>query len=136
MMHQLRGWCWELEEEAQHLPTGVGPAWLGVRSGRATAGPSVAGSMQDPLLQNPSPALIHLNGAGVTHPSGRLTAGDGDLKIRRSLRLGNDLIPVDGVDDHVAVTVKHDGRRRAAGPVALARFPYAGRPALPHRFEG
>src|SRR5690348_13407787 len=133
MMRQLRGWCWVLEEEAHHLPTGVGPAWLGVRSGRATSGPCVAGSMQDPLLQNPSPAVIHLNGAGVTHPSGCLTAGDGDPKIGRSLCLGNDLIPVDGVDDHVAVTVKHDGRRGAAGPVARTRFPYTGRPPLPHR---
>ena len=125
-----------LEEEAHHLATGVGPAWLGVRSGGATAGPRVAGPVQDPLLQNRSPALIHLNRAGVTHSSGCLTASDGDPKIRRRLRLGNDLIPVDGVNDHVAVTVKHDGRHSAAGPVALTRFPYAGRPALPHRLEG
>jgi hypothetical protein len=38
------------------------------------------------------------------------------------------LIPVDGVDNHVAVTVKHDGRNSAAGLVVLTRFPYAGRP--------
>ena len=73
----------------------------------------MAGSVKNPLLQHRSPAFIRLNGAGVTHPSRCLAAGDGGPKIRRSLRLGNDLIPVDGVDGRVAVTVKHDGRNSA-----------------------
>lgn len=63
-----------LEEEPHHLATGVGPAWLGMRSGRTAAGPGVAGSVENPLLHKRSPTLIFLNDAGVTHSSGCLTA--------------------------------------------------------------
>jgi hypothetical protein len=52
-----------LEEEAHHLATSVGPAWLGVRSGRAAAGPSMTGSVKNPLLYQRSSALIFLNEA-------------------------------------------------------------------------
>ena len=34
-----------LEEKPHHLATGIGPAWLGVRSGSTPAGPCVAGSV-------------------------------------------------------------------------------------------
>jgi hypothetical protein len=124
-----------LEEEAHHLATSVGPAWLGVRSGTAAAGPGVAGSVKNPLLYQRSPTLIFLNDAGVTHSSGCLTAGDGGPEIRGRFCLGDDLIPIDGAYDRVTVTVKHDGRNAAARSAVPSRFPCAERPAPPHRFE-
>src|ERR1700674_3171282 len=130
-----RSRSWALEEEAHHLTTGVGSAWLGVRSGRAPAGPCVAGSVQDPLLQHRSPGLVRLNGAGVTYPTPCLAVGDGGPKIRRRLRLGDDLIAVDGAHSRVAVTVEHDGRHTASGPAVVTRWPDGRRMTLPHRSE-
>jgi hypothetical protein len=104
-----------LKEEAHHLATGIGPAWLGVRSGSAPPEPCVAGAVKDPLLQHWSPAFVRLNGAGVTYPARSLAAADSGPEIRCELRLRNDLIAVDGVHRRVAVTVEHDGRHRASG---------------------
>jgi hypothetical protein len=127
-----------LKEEAHHLATGVRPARVSVRSSRAPAGPCVASSVKDPLLKNRSPAFISLNGASVTDPARCLAAADSGPKIRRSLRLGDDLIPVDGVDDHVAVAVEHDGWNSAFETAAVTRFRYGfgrtsmWRPRAPH----
>jgi hypothetical protein len=40
-----------LEEEAQHLACGVGPARVGVGSRRAAAGPGMPGIMHDPFSE-------------------------------------------------------------------------------------
>jgi hypothetical protein len=120
VLAERRGRSWVLEEEAHHLATGVGPVGLGVRSLSAPAGPCVAGSVKDPLLQHRSPAFVRLNGAGVLYPAQSLAAADGSPEIRSSLRLGNDLIAVDGVDGRVAVTVEHDGRNSAHVPAVPA----------------
>jgi len=47
---------WVIEEEAQHLFGGIRTAWIGVRPGRAAAGPGMAGAMDEPLLGPRSPA--------------------------------------------------------------------------------
>jgi hypothetical protein len=79
----------------------------------------MAGSVQNPGLQNRSTVFIRLNRAGVTHPSRCLTAGDGDPKIRRSLRLSNDLIAI----DRVATGVVFLRKLLFPGSNCLAIFP-------------
>jgi len=73
-----------LEEETHHLSAGVRTTWLGVRSGRAPARPSMADLMKDPVLQHRVAALIRLNGASVPYPARRFTAADSTLEVRRS----------------------------------------------------
>ena len=70
-----------LEEEAHHLATGVRPAWLRVRPGHAAAGPCVAGSVKNPLLEHGTLALVGLNGAGVADPARSLAMADDGPQI-------------------------------------------------------
>ena len=116
---------------ASSRETRIGTAWLGVRSCSAAAGPCVAGSMQNPLLQNRSPILVHLHCAGITN-SARSLAGRDGCWIRRSLRLGDDVIAVHRVDGVIAVSVKYNGRNGAFDPAGCSRKI---RPALPHSCE-
>ena len=47
-----------LEEEAEHLPRGVGPSRIGVGSGGAAARPGMAGAMDHPLLKHRLPIRV------------------------------------------------------------------------------
>jgi hypothetical protein len=93
----------------------------------------VAGSVQNPLLQNRSPILVRLHRARVTNSARRLSGRDGCSEMRRSLRLGDDLIAVHRVNGGIAVSVKYNGRNGASD---LARRSREIGPALPHSCEG
>jgi hypothetical protein len=93
----------------------------------------MAGSMQNPLFQNRSPILVRLHRAGITNSARRLSGRDGCSEVRRSLRLGDDLIAVHRVDGGIAVSVKYNGRNGASDPARCCRK--IG-PALPHSCEG
>src|SRR3954447_3543157 len=88
--------------------------------------------MQSPLLQNRSPILVRLHRACITNSARRLSGRDGCAKIRRGLRLGDDLIAVHRVDGGIAVSVKYNGRDGASNPARCSRK--IGR-ALPHSCE-
>ena len=77
----------------------------------------MAGSMQNPLLQNRSPILVRLHRAGITNSARRLAGPDGCSEMRSSLRLGDDLIAVHRIDSGVAVSVEHNGRNSASRAV-------------------
>ena len=66
-------------------------------------------------------------------PPRRLAGRDRCSKVRRGLRLGDDLIAIHRVDGGIAVSVKYDGRNGASDPARCSRK--IG-PALPHRCEG
>jgi hypothetical protein len=69
--------------------------------------------------------------AGITN-SARSLAGRDGCWIRRSLRLGDDVIAVHRVDGVIAVSVKYNGRNGAFDPAGCSRKI---RPALPHSCE-
>jgi hypothetical protein len=75
----------------------------------------MAGSVKNPLLQHRSPTFVRLNSAGVPDPARRFAMADGGPEIRCKLRLSKDLIPVDGVDGRVAVTMEYDDRHTSPG---------------------
>ena len=79
------------------------------------------------------PIFVRLHRAGITYSSRCLAGRYGCSKLRRSLRLGDDLIAVHRVDGGIAVSVKYNGRNSASGPAACSRK--IG-PALPHCCEG
>jgi hypothetical protein len=68
--------------------------------------------VKDPLLQERAIAFVRLNGAGVAYPAWRFTAEDGGPEIRRSLRLGDDLITIDWPDGRVPIAMEDNGRNR------------------------
>ena len=106
LTRQTRPQLGVLQEEADHLATGVGTAWLGVGPGRAPTGPGVAGAVKDPLLEHRSPARIRLDGSGEPKAAWCLAAP----QIRSSGCLSDDLITVDWVDGRVTVAMKHEHR--------------------------
>ena len=97
-----------LQEEAYHLAGGVGPGRLGKRSGRTTAGPSMADTVQNPLLHHGLSGVIGLSRAGEIHAPGDFAVNDGRLEIRRSARLGNDLVAIRWIDCRVGIAMKYD----------------------------
>jgi hypothetical protein len=60
---------WVLEEEAEHLLRRVGPSRIGVGAGGTAAGPTMASSVNDPLLEDRPPACV-VKGAAVGMPAG------------------------------------------------------------------
>src|SRR5688572_27913955 len=60
---------WMAEEEAQHLGTGIRPGGVGEGAIRATAGPGVAGAMQEPVLDPDGAARIGIGPAGEGAPT-------------------------------------------------------------------
>src|ERR1700736_7037308 len=62
-----------LEEEAEHLPRGFGPSRIGVGAGGAAARPTMARSVNDPLLEDRPPACVSVEGAAVGMPTGHPT---------------------------------------------------------------
>jgi hypothetical protein len=71
--------------------------------------------------------------AGITNSVRRLSDRDGCSKVRRGLRLGDDLIAVHRVNGGIAVSVKYNGRNGASNPARCSRK--IG-PTLPHGCEG
>ena len=59
-----------IEEEAEHLLRGVGPSRIGVGAGGAAARPTMASSVNDPLLEDRPPACVSVKGAAVGMPAG------------------------------------------------------------------
>src|SRR5271157_1912442 len=60
-----------LKEEAEHLPRSVRPSRIGEGPGGAAARPCMAGSMDNPLLEDRLSACIGVEGAAVSMPPGR-----------------------------------------------------------------
>src|SRR5258708_26558521 len=81
-----------LEEEAQHLPGGVGSSGIGVGARGTPARPGMAGSVDDPLLQDRPPARILLHGATIGMPAGDPPVLHTELHLRGPglLRAGDD----------------------------------------------
>src|SRR4051812_12742451 len=96
---------WMLEEEAQHLPCGVRPSGIGVRTGRTAARPRVPGSVDFPMLENDVSSCIGVDGAGVGVAPSYPTAIYRP-RIRGGRALGNDPISVTRVHRRVAVSMK------------------------------
>src|SRR6185437_374511 len=129
-----------LEEEAQHLPGGVGPPRIGVGPRRTAARPGMAGGMDDPLLQDRPPALIVLHGAAVGMPPGYLTMLHTELQVWRGglLRPSDDGVTIAGMHGGVLIAMEHD--RRNAPQICFAARGIAGSAdrdalSLPHGGE-
>jgi hypothetical protein len=105
-----------LKEEADHFPAGIRSACIGVRALRTAAGPGMVGALQDPLLQNRSPAVIALDRANEAHAALRSAANDGCLEICPELRLGDDVVAIQRIDRLIRVAMKHDGRNQRFAP--------------------
>ena len=54
--------------------------------------------------------------AGKATPAPRFTVADGRLQRFRRFGLSNDMIPIERMDDAVAVAVKHDRRKAMCRP--------------------
>jgi hypothetical protein len=87
---------WVLEEKAEPLPGRVGPARIGVGTGAAAARLSMAGAVNDPLLEHRLPIRIGVERPAVDMPAGHLTALHFFLQLRGRgrPRLRHDLIAV------------------------------------------
>ena len=112
------------QEEADHLPAGVGSARVGVGAADTAARPSVARTVQDPLLKDLPTCLVELGRSGIGHAAWRLAMGN-RLGQRRILTcLDDDVVAVDGVDGPVGIAMEYDGRDRPSfGPRRIAPPP-------------
>src|SRR6266851_4733227 len=105
-----------LDEESEHLPRGVGPPRIGVGAGGTAARPGMAGSVDDPLLEDRPPARIDMDRAAVGVPAGHPTVLHCCLHIRGHgvPRLRDDLIAVARVHRGILIAMEHDRRDVAA----------------------
>jgi hypothetical protein len=100
------------QEEADHLPAGVGSARVRVGAAGAAAGPSMARAVKDPLLKDLPAGEVELDRAGISHAAWRLAMRH-HLGPRRLLPcLGDDVVAVARVDGPVGIAMEHDGRYR------------------------
>ena len=105
------------QEEADHLPAGVGSARVRVGAVDTAAGPSMARAVKDPLLKDLPTGVVELDRAGIGHAAWRLAMRHPLGQRRRILTcLGDDVVAVDRVDGPVgiAMAAKADGMSRAA----------------------
>ena len=80
------------QEEADHLPAGVGSARFRVGAADTAARPSMARTVQDPLLKDLPAGVVELDRSGIGQGGWRLTMRH-HLGQRRLLRcLGDDLV--------------------------------------------
>src|SRR4051794_40838920 len=124
-----------VEEEAEHLARGVGPAGISVRSGRAPTRPGMAATMDKPLLKERLATGVGVQGTAIGMPAGYLTTLRPGLQASgcRRLRLRDDLVAIARVHRAVLVRVEHDGRDDPTAPVIR---PAWCRGALAHGGEG
>ncbi len=104
-----RGGALVFEEEAQHLPRGVRPSRIGVGASGTASRPSVAGSMDVPVLKDCPPARVGMDSAGICMSSRCPTAIYFLLQLRSPL-LCNDMIAVARMHCVVLIPMKNDGR--------------------------
>jgi ABC-type cobalamin transport system permease subunit len=76
-----------LEEEAEHLARGIGPAGISVGASLAPTGPSVAATVDHPLLENGLAISGGVQGAAVGMPAGHLSTLRPDLQTNGCRRL-------------------------------------------------
>jgi hypothetical protein len=99
-----------IAKETQHIPSRVWPARIGVGARRTSARPSMAGSMDAPLLQDCLPVRIGMDRAGVCMAAGYLSAANFLLPFRGSHGATDDMIGVSGVYYGVTIAVENNGR--------------------------
>ena len=104
-------WVRILKKETQHFLRGVRPPWIRVGAGRAASGPSVADTVNIPVLQDLTIA-VGVRRAGIAMPAGYLPAMYLLLRRGRSDGLFNSLGTVVGMHGGVAVAVENNGRDR------------------------
>src|SRR5277367_3079789 len=98
------------QEEADHLSAGVGSARVRVGAADTAARPSMAHTVQDPLLKDLPAGVVELDRAGIGHAAWRLAMRH-HLRQRRLLPcLGDDMVAVDRVDGPVGIAMEYDGR--------------------------
>ena len=100
-----------IEKEPQHLSRRIWPARVRVGARCTAAGPGVAASMHDPLLQHRRPTIVCMEGArepasairclAVFHRGPQVAGG------RTGLR--QDILAVAGVHRRVPIGVEHNG---------------------------
>jgi hypothetical protein len=79
-----------LEEEPNHLASGIGALRKGVGTGWAATRPSVTGPMSDPLFYHRLAADVDMQDAAVGEPTRYLAFLDPPPKRRALARLRND----------------------------------------------
>src|SRR6266849_9187467 len=104
-----------VEEKANHLAGCIGPSWIGEGTRGAATGPSMAGSVDVPLLEDRPSFRVVVDGAGVGESSRCLAAAHLRVQPLSDLRVRDHLITVTGMNYGVLIAMEHDGRdnRRA-----------------------
>ena len=97
-----------IAEETQHFLSRVWPARIGVGAGGTAARPSMASSMDAPLLQDCLPVRIGMDRAGVVMTAGYLTAANFLLPVRGSYGTGDNMIGVAGVYYRVTIAMENN----------------------------
>ena len=127
-----------LEEEAEHLLRSIGPSRIGVGAGGAAARPTMASSVNDPLLEDRPPACVSVEGLAVGMPAGYPSVLHPGLQVHGHVRprLRDDLIGVSRVHRVVLIPMEHDCRndppvlptvRRAARSARGRALPHNGK---------
>ncbi len=98
------------QEEAQHLPARIGSERVGVRAARASARPSVPGTLQHSLLQERPLVAVALDRAGVGRSTLEYTLGGHRLQRPPACRLCDNSVAVDRMDRAVGIAVEDNGR--------------------------
>jgi hypothetical protein len=117
-----------LQKESQHFLRGIRPLCVRIGSGGAPSGPSVAGAVDVPVLQN-LPLAVDVGRSGISMPSRNLPAMHFLLRLGRSDSLFDDLGAIAWMHGGVAIAVKNNGRDHRAGrrrTSAFAPLPHGG----------
>jgi hypothetical protein len=80
----------------------------------------MASAVKHPLLEDGSPTVIGPDGASVAHAARSLPVTRRDSETC-CLRLGNDLVAVDGVNRPIPIAMKNDGRDDALAEMRYIR---------------
>src|SRR5690348_13297454 len=129
-----------LEEEAQYLPGGIGSSRIGVETRGTSARSGMAGSVDNPLLQDRPPALIVLHGATIGMPARHPVMRHAELQGWRGglLRPSDDGDAIARVHRGVLITMEHDRRKLRRTSFGTQRVPgsaYGDSLCLPHGGE-
>src|SRR6266404_8141234 len=97
--HAARPGMRMLEEEAEHLLRSIGTSRIGVGAGGAAARPTMASSVNDPLLEDRPPGCVSVDGTAVGMPAGYPSVLHPGLQVHGHVRprLRDDLIGVSRV---------------------------------------